>query len=229
MNILINYADRMYYSSRKKNSESGLRNGFDAIKEWCKEDLGLIVEMNKGIFNEVKGAGYWLWKPWIIYKTLLEMSSDDVLFYCDSGSEFIAPVNEIMDICREDSNGLILFEGAHMNKKYTKRDCFILMGCDSLEYTDIKQLTASFQVCRKTDFSLQFYEEHINAAQNANILTDIPNITKENYPEFIDHRHDQSILTNLTVKHNVTLLQDPSQWGNDVGGAGIINHHRNKA
>ena len=102
------------------------------------------------------------------------------------------------------------------------------MGCDTPEFTDILQLTASFQICRKTDFALAFYEEHIKYSSVEQIVTDIPNTTGEDYPEYIAHRHDQSILTNLAVLHKVTLLQDPSQWGNHVGGANVIHHHRER-
>ena len=52
-----------------------------------------------------------------------------------------------------------------------------------------------------------------------------------NYPEFRDHRHDQSILSILQVKHQITTYEDPSQFGNNFREEGfrqLINHHRVK-
>ena len=89
---------------------------------------------------------------------------------------------------------------------------------------------AGFQFVKKTDFSIEFYTEALKYAQNENIITDLPNICGlPNYPEFEDHRHDQSILTNLAVKHNIKTLPDPSQCGNHVREEGfscIIDLHR---
>ena len=138
----------------------------------------------------------------------------------------------MFDLCRDDEKGLVLCNGAHVNKKYTKRDCFILMDCDTPEYTDMLQLTATFQLCRKTDFTLDFYREHVSHAQDYRIITDDENTCgKENYEGFIEHRHDQSILSNLQKKHNVTMVEDISQYGYKVREKGfkqLINHHRSK-
>jgi hypothetical protein len=40
---------------------------------------------------------------------------------------------------------------------------------------------------------------------NPNIITDIENITGPNLHGFKDHRHDQSVLTNLAIKHNLNI------------------------
>ena len=118
----------------------------------------------------------------------------------------------LFDLCFSDEKGLILFNGAHKNKKYTKRDCFHYMGCDTEEYAEMLQLTATFQLCRKTKFTIDFYKEHIKFAEDSRILTDLPNqCGLENYDGFLDHRHDQSILSILQKKHNVKIIEDISQ------------------
>jgi hypothetical protein len=55
---------------------------------------------------------------------------------------------------------------------------------------------------------------------------------KDNYDGFIEHRHDQSILSNLQKKHGVTLVEDISQYGDitrEEGYKRLVNHHRIKA
>ena len=165
--ILINYADQQYYESQKVNSQSGRRvGGFTDVIEYNKSRLEPeFVSKNADIFKKGRGAGYWLWKPYIILKTLESASSEDLVFYCDAGATFVDSFDDYMfDLCREDDKGLILCNGGHVNKKWTKRDCFVFMDCDTPEYTDTLQLTATFQLCRKTDFTLDFYREHVQLA-----------------------------------------------------------------
>lgn len=245
MNILINYADGKYYQSQKQNSFTGLNiAGFDKVIEYNKSMLDKdFLDKNKFIFNYVssgywgsgvRGAGYWIWKPYIIYNTLLKMKDDDILFYCDSGAYFIDDMRSYFNICQSDKKGIILFHGNHINKIYTKRDCFVYMDCDEDKYINGNQLTASFQLCRKTNFTINFYKEVLDFCQNINIITDINNICGlDNYNDFIDHRHDQSVLSLLCIKYNCTTLIDPSQWGNEFRNSEslrqVIYHHRNQS
>ena len=232
MNILINYAHLRYYNSRKDNTSTGLKvGGFDRVIEYSVEDIDEDYRVKfANILNQRRGAGYWMWKPYIIHKTLQRMTTEDVLFYCDSGASFINHVKPYIEACKQDEKGIILFRDGHINKKFTKRDCFVYMDADSEKYINATQLTAGFQFVKKTDFSIEFYTEALKYAQNENIITDLPNICGlPNYPEFEDHRHDQSILTNLAVKHNIKTLPDPSQCGNHVREEGfscIIDLHR---
>jgi hypothetical protein len=232
MNILINYAHLNYYSSREENTSTGLKvGGFDRVIEYGVEDINEDYRVKfANILNQRRGAGYWMWKPYIIHKTLQRMTTEDVLFYCDSGASFVNDVEPYTNTCKQDRKGIILFRGGHINKIYTKRDCFVYMGCDDEKYTNAVQLTASFQIVRKTDFTIAFYKEFMRYAKNENIISDLPNACGlPNYSDFEDHRHDQSILTNLSVKHKIKTLPDPSQCGNHMREEGfpcIIDHHR---
>ena len=39
------------------------------------------------------GAGYWVWKPYIVLKTLLAMNDDDVMFYNDVTGLFLTSMD----------------------------------------------------------------------------------------------------------------------------------------
>jgi hypothetical protein len=88
------------------------------------------------------------------------------------------------------------------------------MGCDSDAYWTAKQAHAAFQVYIKNSRSMLFVTDYLDHCRNPVILTDAPNTCgKENFPGFKDHRHDQSVLTNLAVKYNIRLYRNPSQYG----------------
>lgn len=79
-----------------------------------------------------RGAGYWLWKPYIILKTLLyEMEEGDLLLYSDSGSEAIGDLRPLFDLAVEDD--IVIFKNppkwVHREKQWTKPDAFVIMGC----------------------------------------------------------------------------------------------------
>ncbi len=91
----------------------------------------------------------------------------------------------------------------HLEKLYTKRDAFILMGVDLPFYSETGQFNAAFQVYKKSKFTEIFLEEYLYYAQDKRIITDDKNeLGMPNYDGFIDHRHDQSILSLLTKKYS---------------------------
>ncbi|MDE6626424.1 MAG: hypothetical protein K2K56_08650 [Lachnospiraceae bacterium] len=73
---------------------------------------------------------------------------------------------------------------------------------------------ATMIVFRKSKRSVQFVKEWLYYCQYEDIITDAQNhMGKDNFKEFIDHRHDQSIFSVLSKKYGVKAYRDPSQFG----------------
>lgn len=221
--ILVNFATPNFYKSQKALNRSALKYGVDICIPYKKAALKNteFYRKNKKILEKERGAGYWLWKPYIIHKTLTEADEGDIVIYSDSGAEIIAPLEPLIDLCKE-KNGILLFQvhsqnGKHTNIKWTKRDCFILMDADEARYHNAEQVAGSPQVYIKNSRNIAFVEEWLNHCTDERILTDIPNNCGfENYQEFKDHRHDQSVISILAVKHGIEIFRDPSQYGNHL-------------
>jgi hypothetical protein len=215
-NILLNYASGRFIESQLKNSCSGLAAGFNIVHKMSDAEIDPIFKNeNNKTLSERRGAGYWLWKPYFMDKILHTMNDDDILFYSDSGSIFINNMKPIFDKIREDEKGVVCFSlsGKHLEKYWTKRDVFIHMQMNESNYRDTPQRMASFAGVRKTKFSHLFFKEYLNLATNYHLISDEPNIDGWVEPGFNEHRHDQSIWSLLTKKHNITVLPDPTQWG----------------
>lgn len=228
---LINYANDRYASKQERNSVSGLQVGtFDEALSFGPDDIdGAFYRHNQTILSAPRGNGYWLWKPYFIYKTLSMIDSGDFLMYADSGCYFVASVDPLVDLVSGSPRGLILFtlSPAQTNGKWTKRDCFHFMGLDD-QFRHDPQILASFVCMVKSDFTISFVRKWLDFAMMGHIITDAPNVCgKPNYPEFIDHRHDQSILSLLGRHQGITTMPDISQWGNaeDRKGIGQIVEH----
>jgi len=233
--LLINYADGGYYKAQKLNSRTGLTvGGLDRAIQFGRQHLdSAFLQRNSDIFGRRVGAGRWLWKPYIVVQALRRAMADgDVLFYADSGCHFVSSVSPVVALCLQQPKPILLFtlHPSHTNQKYTKRDCFHFMDMDRPPYPEMTHILASFFVCQKTDFTLAFFEEWLRLAEDPRILTEAPNICGlPNYPDFFEHRFDQSILSLLARKHEIATIPDISQWGNSFRPAEIpqiIEHTR---
>ena len=217
MKVLINYANDLFRTSQQVNSTTGKTVGlFDEIISYSPKDIDSeFYAMNKTILSQKKGNGYWLWKPYFIKKTLEVLNDGDFLFYCDSGSYFLKPITPIINISLETGQDVIPFELMLMEKAWTKRDTFVLMDCDNPDFTDSNQRLGGFSLWRKSKFAMNVASEYLRFSQDPRIITDLENqFGYENYPEFKQHRHDQSIFSLLTKKYELQAYRDPSQWGN---------------
>lgn len=226
------------YENAMKSLGKSCKNFFDEQLVFGPKDIDFeFFEKNKNILTQRRGAGYWLWKPYFIKKVLEQSNDGDIIFYVDSGNVFLSDPSflyEYIDI----KNGVILFDNrdgmqngeSAQNFISCKKDCFVLMGCDNEKYINGKHLNASYQIYKKNIFVMNFVNEYLDVCQDIRILTDTPNQHGHNYSGYYDHRHDQSVLSLLAIKHNIEPLIDPSEWGNKCGVRGfnqIFQHHRN--
>jgi len=220
--ILINYANDAFKESQKKNTKTGLGIGnFDRAIEYSPKDIGeKFYKKNKHILNQVRGAGYWLWKPYVILKTLMrkDVKSGDFIFYADSGSHFIDKIDHIINSTKKYKQDVIPFTNreAEIEKTRTKRDAFILMGLDSKEYANTQQNGPGFILLRKSPSAIKFFKEFLKFAQDERIITDKPSTLGKDYPGFIENRHDQSIFSLLTKKYKLRVFRHP--FTKDAGG-----------
>lgn len=215
--VLTNLSNQLYSNSRKRLNESAKKFGIEEIYSYDISDIKNtpFFDENKEILSSPKGIGYWLWKPYIILEALNKVDEGDIVIYCDCGIEIIQPLTQLINICQEKED-IILFKNCnYFNSMWVKRDCFILMDCDSSEYWYSPHCDAAFSIFKKSKTSLKFVNEWLTFGANKFIITDLPNSCgEENLPEYIDHRCDQSILSLLGKKYNLDLFRMPTQFGN---------------
>lgn len=217
---LINFATKEFYESQKKLNASALKFGVDKVVSYKREDIikSSFYKENKDILDQKRGAGFWLWKPYIILDLLEKVNDGDVVIYADSGIEVIKELEPLIELCIKKNDVLLFCDGGeHRNRDYTKRDCFIMMDCDSEEYWNSVQCLASFHLYIRNNSCVEFLKKWLFFCRNKHILTDVENICgKDNFSEFKDHRHDQSVLSLLAHKTKKEIFRDPTQWGNHL-------------
>ena len=74
---------------------------------------------------------------------------------------------------------------------------------------------------KNSAFARAFVREWLMHALDPRVISDHPNVCGlPNHVGFIDHRHDQAILTNLVAKHGLTAPEVPyTNYADDIGAA----------
>jgi uncharacterized protein YndB with AHSA1/START domain len=153
------------------------------------------------------------------------MGQDDLLIYSDAGIEIIRDLSPLIEHCRARAE-IMLFAGHYddvgapgpnLCGKWTKRDAFVVMDCDERRYHQGQMLDASFIVLRKTARSVAFLREWLLYCCQPPLLTDDPSVCGlPELPDFIEHRHDQSLLSLLAIREGLDVFRHPSQFGNHL-------------
>jgi hypothetical protein len=234
MIILINFADKGYVNARNLQKTTALQIGnIDKVIEYSLDDLdNNFKEKNKDLLAFSKGAGYWIWKPYLILKTLLEINDNDILIYCDSAISFVSSIYPYLD---KLIGSFILFSLDHKETKFTKGDVFKYLKCtDNLNIINTPILDASHSIWKKNENSINFVKEWLALCENYQLITDEPSI-EPNFNDFLEHRHDQSIMSCLgklyKEKYNIDIIGDSSEFGNcfrDSSLPQLLWHHRNR-
>lgn len=222
MIIAINYADKNFARAQQFNLKTALAWGADRVIAYTPADMDASFRRkNQAILAAPKGNGYYLWKPYFLNKAYRELGEGDYLVYTDAGSIYVNRIQYLIDCMEREGQELMVFslQKEMLERKYTKRDAFVLMGCDTPRFTDTPQSIGGYVILKKSDFVLKFIAEDLNYAQDARMITEQKNtLGFDNYPEFIAHRHDQSVWSLMVKKYDLKRFRDPSQYG-------LINHY----
>lgn len=214
---LVSYANRRYAGALEHLVKSARSFGFDQIRAFNERHLQLtdFFQQHHEILSQPHGAGYWLWKPYYVAQVLQEAAPDDIVVYTDAAIEFVADVRPLVEICQSGPGPLLFQTHDHANSAWTKRDCFVAMDCDTPRFHSAQQVMGGLQFYRRCSASIEFVDSLLRYCCHKNLLTDAPNeCGLPNYPDFITHRHDQSILSLLAEKWGLTIYRAPTQYGN---------------
>ena len=89
------------------------------------------------------------------------------------------------------------------------------MNCDEPRYHQAQQVAGGFQLYRHCPETFEFLSTWLDYCCQAQLLTDAPDPPgMESYPEFKDHRHDQSIVSLMATRAGLPIYRCASQYGN---------------
>ena len=204
MITLLTYADGSYMDRQDKLINKAIElDCVDYVISMNRTDLieTDFYKQNKKLLDEKRGSGYWVWKPYLILEALKTMEEDDILIYIDSGDMIRKNFRTFVQRKMRTTH-IFLTTGGYINEQYTKQDCFEIMGCIDEKYDLSTQMEAGIILCKNTPETVKIFKEWLKWCLTPGVVTDGP-FKSKNSPEFIDHRHDQSVLSLLQVKYNL--------------------------
>jgi len=202
--VVCTFGKGTFIESQKKLKENLISLGIKNQVNFTDNDLpDEFKTEHKELFKRIKGYGYYIWKPFLISKILKTLDNDKILIYIDSTDKpSINFFNFVINHFDSDDN--LFINRGYNHGQWTKRDCFYYMNCDNNEYYNKVQLEAGIIGMKNTNQNLEILSEWYEWMKNPNILTDDANICGlPNLPNFMEHRHDQSILTNMIIEKNI--------------------------
>jgi hypothetical protein len=173
-----------------------------------------------------RGGGLWLWKPYLINRTLHEsdthiMNEGDYLLYVDAGAYLTGAVDPLLWLADHDG-GVLTFGVGLSQRAYCKRDAFVRQQCDTPQCHDAMQVNGAFSVWRKSPHARRVADAWLRDCMDHASLSDAPSVEAPELDGFIAHRHDQALLTNVLTREG---------WPRDTthgDAAYMIVHDRNK-
>jgi len=217
------FGNKIYNNSLKRIYNQAKNYGiFDNILVLNDKDLKnrCPIFWNKHkefISNNPRGYGYWLWKSFVILKTLESIEENDILVYTDAGCTLningLNRMNEYFDIVKQSKHGILSFELPFFEKQYTKMDLFQHMNLNTNEFLNSKQLLAGIIIFRKCEQTIKLVNEWYEICCNYHLIDDSPSILP-NDSSFIEHRHDMSVFSLLAKKYGTEILADETYFNN---------------
>jgi hypothetical protein len=218
---LINYANSGYIQSRAEQKETALTiAGFQKVIEYNYDDIDddFKIACSKH-FGNPRGAGYWVWKPYFILKTLDTLNDGDVLAYCDSGAYF---TSSILPYIEKMKGSIMLFypdNKAFTEQDWTKMDILMKLKVhENRTILESTQLESGFILLKKSDISYRFIKEWLELCKDYHLISDEPSNLTELWP-FWENRHDQSLLSILGKKYKVL-------YNIDIEDKPFVIHHK---
>ena len=228
----VNYGTPSFANSRLRSCrQANATRYFDELRCLTPTDLPPEwVVGNKAVLRQARGAGYWAWKPVVLSVVLAEMGWGDVLVYLDAGSTLKKSPHAVVAAalggggalasrCRDSQDQKV--------SKFTKSDMLAAMrpalwaggGQPLAALLAADMMAGGFIVLQKRPWTVALVNEWIWWAGWPGLSNDSPSNTP-NAVNFVEHRHDQSLWSQLVLMHDVDSRL--------MGWSEVVDHTRIK-
>lgn len=211
--IFISYGTSDYRDTLRRLKKEAKELGiFDKIIMYTPKDLPAWINANP-LMAYKKGGGYWLWKPYIIWKTLQDYK-DSIVVYTDAGCSLFKSEDWNVFFDKITLYNTIVFRYRD-NFDYGWRDYYscnsptikywskktTLDYFDSLyksqEWQNSNKILGGFIIAKDGNNNLIYEWLKISLFYPDLVSDPFGKEISNQYDFYIEHRHDQSILTPL--------------------------------
>lgn len=220
--IFVTYGNQDYYNSLERISKEAISTGrFHEVRVYTDKDLPVEIRRHE-LFTYSRGGGYWLWKPWVVLDVMKDMYEDDILVYSDAGSIIYnhREWDKWFKIMKNKS-AIFFFYNEPM-EKWTRRN--ILNYFDGVRnLRNFYQIMGGLFILKRCALYLikEWYDVMF---MNPEFVIDVKkNLKHLEYPNFIENRHDQSVLSGVLYNYlkdsNIKFLYQNCELRHPYGQA----------
>ena len=172
-----------------------------------KNDTEFWSQHGEFIITNKRGYGYWLWKPYLINKTISSLKDGDILMYLDCGCEIDVrnkeKIKQFFEIVQTDYISGCLTTCHLPEKGWCKMDLLLRLNIFDETILNTQQRQAGAQLIYICDKTRKLISEWYSIVSSDYHMIDDSKSHAPNYPEFKEHRHDQSTFSLLTKKYDL--------------------------
>ena len=226
------YGDNNYKQSKLRLEQEAKNFGFDHVKIYGREDLDpKFISKTQPFIDFVRGAGYWLWKSFLLKKTFEMMNEGDYCVYIDAGCTINIhgkeTFQEYLEMLKNDDSGMLRFTYNNTPEEmFTNDKVFEYFNKkEDTEFRNTDILMAGIMIFKKCENSIKFVEDYYK------VVTESPIIFSDYYnhercEKFVDHRHDQSVSSCLVKLNSKFIAVDDHSYAPDMNGWMELVHVR---
>lgn len=204
MIYVITYADEKYKATQRYNECTAYKYGADKVYAFGPNDIDKdFQEKNKDILAEPKGNGYWLWKPYFIDRVIQESKEGDWIVYTDSALYFNRNIKKYIGRLARENVKFAVRETKFLERQFTKTDVIHALKCEEDIYLNSGQFAATVIVLKNCEENKALVAKWLEYSQNKSLISD--EVVLKNCDDFVANRHDQSILSLLCKKKNISI------------------------
>jgi hypothetical protein len=199
---LVSYADgpEIYYQNQNALALSVLNRGVDFILNYRRPHIDpTFYKKHAKILSAPKGAGFFIWKPHVILKTMKIAPENAIIIWADNAFACHGEIQGLINLALKH-DVMVWNQTEFTLGHHNKRSNLVKMHCDTPACRQAPHIQGGFFMVRNTPRSREFVRqwEHYCADEKSitAILSELPN-----HPEFIRHLHDESILGILAYLH----------------------------
>lgn len=203
---LISYADgeEIHFRNQNALSLSALGQGVDYILNYKRSLLApSFLEENKLIMDTPHGRGLWLWKPYLILKTMKEAPDGAIIIYADTSFIFQKELSGLLK--RLNDQDIMIVQSSSsadgtVQERIQRKTLELMNVSSSSDLLDKNLMWAGFCIFRNSKISRDFIEKWFDHASDPQKLMNYSDPARPEHPNFRGHHYDQSILTLLAYQ-----------------------------
>lgn len=240
MIVFISYGDVVFEKSLKRiTKEARKLKIFDKVIAYTPSDLSVEIKQSP-LMGYKRGGGYWLWKPYLIWKTMLKYP-DATIVYADAGCtlnknydewnswfEIMKTTDTLLTHYQPNVDyGWDVFDSQSVEiATWTKRTTLEYFDnrFNSIDWHNNNKIWGGFIIAKNKSCLIKDVLD-IMLSRPELVIDPTEEELSNQHSEFCQHRHDQSIITPLAYwykANNPNVVEIIPETGESNTSAAVV-------